>query len=188
MSNRLPIHSIDSAPEAARDTLRGVAKAYGFVPNLLAGLANAPAALRAYLGLAEQFSQSSLSAAEQQVVALSVSTFNQCGYCVAAHSVLAARALPPAQIEALRHNASIGDARLDALAAFTRAVVELRGWVGTAELAAFEQAGFTRAQALEVLLGVTQKTLSNYANHLIDTPIDGAFEAARWQPNTRHAA
>ena len=37
------------------------------------------------------------------------------------------------------------------------------------------------ATALEVVLGVAMKTLSNYANHLLDTPTDAAFADERWQ-------
>ncbi len=29
-------------------------------------------------------------------------------------------------------------------------------------------------------VGVTVKTLSNYVNHAADTPLDPAFEAAKW--------
>jgi uncharacterized peroxidase-related enzyme len=187
MTYQLAIQTAESAPEGSRETLRQVGQTYGFVPNLLGGLANSPAALHAYLGLAEQFAKSTLSPAEQQVVSLSVSAENRCGYCVAAHSVLARKALTPTQIAALRDGSSLGDSRLDALAAFTRAVVAQRAWLQNGELAAFEQAGFSRSQALDVLVGVTQKTLSNYSNHLIDTPVDAAFEAARWTPAVRRS-
>lgn len=41
-------------------------------------------------------------------------------------------------------------------------------------------------QLLEVLVGVTQKTLSNYVNHLARTPLDTAFNAHRWsRPGAR---
>jgi hypothetical protein len=33
---------------------------------------------------------------------------------------------------------------------------------------------------LEGLVGVTQKTLSNYPNHLAETPLDDAFAQAAW--------
>jgi len=42
---------------------------------------------------------------------------------------------------------------------------------------AFTKAGFRKEQALEVVLAVAWKTLSNYVNHLVDTPIDEAFAA-----------
>lgn len=182
MTPRLPIHDEASAPAEARQMLSKVRGAFGFLPNLIGGLAGSPSALRAYLALAEQFAGSSLTPVEQQVVALSVSAANGCGYCVAAHSALAAKALTATQIAALRDGGVLDDARLEGLAEFVRAVVDRRGWVDESVVIAFERAGYQRSQALDVLVGVAQKTLSNYANHLIDTPLDDAFESTRWQP------
>jgi alkylhydroperoxidase family enzyme len=66
------------------------------------------------------------------------------------------------------------------LAAFSRAVVEQRGWVSEAEQEAFLAAGFTPRQLLDVVAIAALKTLSNYVNHLAHTPLDPAFEAHRW--------
>ena len=44
----------------------------------------------------------------------------------------------------------------------------------------FIGAGFSREQVIEVILGITQKTLSNYVNHLADTPLDDAFAPREW--------
>jgi uncharacterized peroxidase-related enzyme len=181
MTQRLTIHTLDSAPEASRKPLAQAAGSLGFVPNLLGGLANSPAALAAYLGLAAQFSSSRLSPGEQQAVLLAVSAENGCDYCVAAHSMLAGKLLSVAQIAALRDGSSTGDPRIDALVRYTRHVVSNRGWIDDAELAAFEAAGFRREHALDVLVGVAQKILSNYGNHLIGTPLDAAFAGTRWQ-------
>ncbi len=46
----------------------------------------------------------------------------------------------------------------------------------------FIAAGFDRGQALEVVLGVALKTLVNYADHLVDTPVDQAFAPREWAP------
>lgn len=73
------------------------------------------------------------------------------------------------------------DPKLAALAEFTRAVVNERGWIREhPAYRAFLDAGYKPEQALEVILGVAQKTLSNYANHLLQTPLDAAFEGERW--------
>lgn len=178
--NLLPIANIDTAPQGSRSTLGTVKQNYGFVPNLLGGLAQSPAALHAYLALAEQFGKSGLTAGEQQVVSLSVSRQNDCGYCVAAHSVLASKVLPSGAIAALRQGEPTGDARLDAVARLSLKVVENRGWISESDIQDFISAGFTRANVLDLLVGVAQKTLSNYANHVMGTPLDAAFESARW--------
>jgi hypothetical protein len=35
---------------------------------------------------------------------------------------------------------------------------------------------------LEVILGVAMKTISNYSNHIAETPLDEAFAGAAWKP------
>jgi len=187
--SQFTIHTPETAPEAARDTLTKVAKHYGFLPNLLGGLAEAPVALHGYIGLSEQFGKSSLNAQEQQVVLLATSVINACGFCVAAHSFVARNMakLDDANLQALRSGGKLPDARLNALAQFTRAVVNERGWVNGAALDAFLAAGFSKAQVLEVVTGVALKTLSNYANHVLETPVNEQFKSETWDGKAKAA-
>jgi uncharacterized peroxidase-related enzyme len=176
------IHTATSAPEAARPILQGVRSKLGFVPNLYASLAEAPAALSAYLKLGDLLGETSLTPTEQQVLALSISAENGCGYCMAAHSTIARHMVqvPGDIVDALRSGRKLADGRLEALRRFATAVVRQRGEVQGRELESFLAAGFGRQQAIEVILGVAMKTLSNYANHLFDTPVDAAFKAEAW--------
>lgn len=186
--SRFPIHTQQSAPAPARDSLAGAAQAFGFVPNLLGVMAESPAALDGYLGLSQLMERSSLSPAEQQVAILAISRFNECRYCVAAHSVIAANAgVPNDVIEAIRNDEPIDDTRLGALRRFASRVVEARGWVSESEIADFQSAGFTNAQVLEVVLAAAMKTLSNYVNHIAGTPLDEAFSSRAWEPDRKRA-
>ncbi|WP_445366662.1 carboxymuconolactone decarboxylase family protein [Methylomonas sp. BW4-1] len=181
--SQFKIHSIQTAPAIAQPLLEGSLKKYGFIPNLHGGLAEAPAALKAYIELTALFDQTSLSPMERQVVLLVVSTENHCIYCVAAHSMIAKQMIKadPAIVDAIRNLQPLPDTKLDALASFTRNVVKNRGVVCGQTLDKFIAAGYTLAQVLEVVLGVTLKTLSNYTNHIIDTPLDTAFQAETWE-------
>lgn len=177
-------HTPETAPESARPVLKNALQTLGFVPNLYAGLANAPAALDAYVAIAAQFDKTSLNAIERQVVLLTTSVVNGCEFCVAAHSMIGKKmaGVPEAEVAAIREGRAPSDARLKALWALTKAIVEERGWVAEhPAFAAFIKAGYTAEQALEVVLGVTQKTLSNYANHLLKTPLNPPLESERWQ-------
>lgn len=175
------IHTVETAPEAAREPLAAAGKAYGFVPNLLAVMADAPALLKAYRTVIDLFDQTSLSATERQVVLLTASYENRCEYCVSAHSVIAKmQKVPDAVVGAIRDGRPIADARLEALRVFTSAIVNSRGWPSNADTAAFLDVGYTRTQILEVVLGVGVKTLSNYTNHVAETPLDRAFAPAAW--------
>ena len=175
------IHDLDTAPEGARQTLHQVRAKFGFVPNILGIMAESPQALQAYVTLSALFDGTSLSDAERAVVLLTVSGANGCDYCVAAHTAGArATKVSSEVIDAARSGKPIPDAKLEALRRLASAVTETRGWPGDADVQAFLDAGYTRAQVLEVLVGVAMKTLSNYTNHLAETPVD--------EPLKQHAA
>ncbi len=176
------VHRLDDAPEAARAGLRAAKGRLGFVPNLFGVLAESPAALGAYQALQGHLAVSAFTPAEQQFLALVVSVANGCTYCVAAHTPAAERAgLAAEVVEAVRDGGPIADKRLQALRRFAFAVVERRGRVGDAEVAAFLAAGFSRRQALDVLVAVAMKTISNYADHIADIPLDAAFQPYLWK-------
>ncbi|TAK33558.1 MAG: hypothetical protein EPO40_00060 [Myxococcaceae bacterium] len=87
----------------------------------------------------------------------------------------------PQFIDALRDGRPLGDAKLEALRGLTTALVRGRGHAPS-EVEAFVAAGYRVEQVLEVLVGVTMKTLSNYTNHLAATPLDKVFQARAWTP------
>lgn len=179
---QFPIHSLQQAPAAAQPLLQGAQQKFGFVPNLLGALAESPPTLQAYLDLGAVIEQTSLTPVEQQVVLLAASAENHCHYCMAAHSLIAKRMAKAdaAIVDALRRQRPLPDPKLQALATFTRAVVNQHGYVAGKTLDDFIAAGYDRRQVLEVVLGVAMKTLSNYANHIMDTPLDAAFQAEVW--------
>jgi len=184
--SQFPVHTIATAPDASKPVLDEVGRKFGFLPNLMGVFASAPAALQAYLGLSAQFAKTSLSPEGREVVLLTAARANECGYCVAVHSTTAAMAkVAPAVVAAIREDRPIADAKMEALRRLTSAFVEKRGWLTDADLEQFFRAGYQPAHVLEVLVGVTLKTLSNYTNHIADTPLDAAFEAKRWERSTR---
>ncbi len=179
----MDVHTIDTAPEAASGFIEKAHANYGFLPNLLGVMASAPPLLEAYMTLAGLFEKTSLTPTERQTVLLTVSAVNQCTYCVAAHTALAQmQHVEQHVIEAIREDRPIGDDRLEALRRFTEAIVTSRGWPSDQVTEAFHKAGYTPAQALEVVLGVGIKTMSNYTNHMAQTPLDNAFASADWTP------
>jgi uncharacterized peroxidase-related enzyme len=183
------VHTIDTAPQQSVPLLQGAQKAFGFVPNLIAVLAESPAVVEAYLTLTQIFDKSSLTATERQVAILAISRYNECDYCMAAHSAIASMQKVPADvIQAIRNDQPIADDTLEALRTFAATVVEKRGWLSENDVAAFRSAGYSQAQVLEVVLAASLKTLSNYANHLAETPLDDAFSSRAWQPLKKPAA
>ena len=177
------VHTKETAQAESAELLGSAEKAFGFIPNLLGVFAESPATLKAYLTIGKIFDESSFSPTERQLVILAASRYNECDYCIAAHSKVASMQNVPADVvEAIRNDRPIADSKLEALRSFTTAVVEQRGFVSDDDTTSFLAAGYTKAQILEVILGISFKTLSNYTNHIADTPLDAAFAAKAWSP------
>jgi uncharacterized peroxidase-related enzyme len=177
--SRLAIQTVESAPAEAKDRLLTAQKSSGFLPNLLGVLANAPTALEAYQVVSGINARSSLSPTEREVVQITAATRNGCGFCTAGHTAIARKklGLPEDLIQALRNTRALSDPKLNALAQFTLAVIEHKGRVPDDELHAFLDAGYSQANALEAVLGVSLATLCNYANNLAQTPINPELQA-----------
>ncbi|MBJ9664962.1 MULTISPECIES: carboxymuconolactone decarboxylase family protein [Burkholderia] len=186
---RLPLHTVDTAPEASRPFLEKALAANGYLPNLVASLANAPAALETYLTVAGINGRSGLSLAERETVQITAAAIHGCGFCVAGHTAVALKKaqLPGEVVDAIRDQSTIADTRLAAVADFTRAVIATRGAVADDALAAFHTAGFDDANALEVILGVSLATLCNFANNFARNELNPQLEAYRWEPKARAA-
>lgn len=174
------IHTIDTAPEAAKPILETVQKENGgWIPNLIGVLANAPTALETYRTVGGINRRNSLTATEREVVQITAAVTNGCAFCVAGHTAFSIKQLKlsPDLLEALRTTTPIdSDPKLDTLAKFTLAVINTKGKVGDEALAEFIEAGYTKENALDVVLGVSLATLCNYANNLADTPINPQLE------------
>lgn len=177
--SRLAIQTVDSAPAEAKERLLTAQKNSGFLPNLLGVLANAPTALETYQVVSGINARNSLTAAEREVIQITAATRNGCGFCVAGHTAIARKkiAMPEDLIAALRGTQALSDPKLNALAQFTLAVIEQKGQVSDTTLASFLGAGYTQANVLEVVLGVSLATLCNYANNLAQTPINPELQA-----------
>lgn len=179
----LPSHTLNSESPRIRGVLTKAQKQVGFIPNMYAVMANSPGLLETYLTGYELFrKESGLTPAEQEVVLLTISRENGCHYCVAAHSVLAdnVSGVPTEVTDAIRDGAPVPDPKLRALSEFTRTLLAKRGRPDRADVDAFLAAGYTERHILEIILAVAVKTLSNWSNHVFDTPVDEMFAAREW--------
>lgn len=181
--SRLPLRTIEDAPAEAQPRLEAAQKNNGFLPNLVRLLANAPVALETYQTVGEINGRASLTLAEREAVQITAAATHGCGFCVAGHTAVATKKarLDEGVIAALRDRTQVPDARLDAVARFTQAVIAARGAVSDAELAAFRQAGFDDQAALEVVLGVSLATLCNFANNLGQPELNPQLAAYEWK-------
>lgn len=177
------IHNKNTASDKAKESLQKAEQTFGFVPNLMGVLAESSAAAKAYLELNEIFSGTSFTSSEQQVVLLAISRYHECHYCIAAHSTVAQMQKVPSEVvEAIRNDQSIPNSQLEALRIFATEVVDKRGWVSQQDLDTFFAAGYDEGHVLDIIVGAAQKTISNYTNHVSETPVDEAFLANSWTP------
>jgi uncharacterized peroxidase-related enzyme len=176
----------EEAPESSRELLEDAKATLGMVPNMYAEMAHSPGMLSTYRFGYDQFRRhSGFNPAEQEVIFLAISRYNGCAYCMGAHSVIADGNKVPTEVtDAVRAGEPIGDAKLEALNLFTTSLVATRGRPSDVELKEYLAVGYTETQVLEILLAIAVKTLSNYSNHLFDTPLDKAFARRAWTADT----
>lgn len=176
------VHTKETAPQDSKPLLAGIEKAYGFIPNISSVTAESPVALEAYGAIAGIFEKSEFSATEKQIILMTNNRLNGCKYCMAAHSTIShMQGVPADAIETLRTGSKFSNPKLEALRVFAAEVNIQRGDVTPAQIKLFLSAGYTKAHILEVIVGTAMKVLTNYTNHVAETPVDGAFHANVWQ-------
>ncbi|MFA6046906.1 MAG: carboxymuconolactone decarboxylase family protein [Phycisphaerales bacterium] len=173
MSRITPIDP-KTATGKAKEIFDGPMKGKEF--NIFKSMAASPAALETYVVLSGTLAKGQLSPKEREVIQLTVGEANNCGYCVAAHTMMGKGAgLSEDQtVEARRGH--LKDSKLDALAKFALALHEKKGFVSDGDFQAFTAAGYTPAHAAEVLANYSLALYTNYFNHMNNTPVD--FPAA----------
>lgn len=170
-----------NGPDGSREILKKTKAEFKMIPNLERTMAGAPALLEAYSITWNIFKSTTLSEVEQQIVYQTANFENECNYCVPWHTLLSRQAgMKPNDIEALREGAHLSDKKYEQLRRFTQALIRTKGKVVKADLAAFFDVGYTEQNALEVILGIAIKTMSNYTNSIAGTPLDKAVEKLIW--------
>lgn len=177
-----PSHDLETAPEASKPLLEKSQKTFGRLPGLHKVLAESPQAYEAYQVLHKLFTETDFDAEELTVVWQSINVEHACHYCVPAHTGIAKMMKVSEDItNALRNEAPLPSAKLEALRAFTVQMVRARGNVSDAQMQTFFDAGYGHRAVLDVILGLAQKTMSNYINQMAETPVDEVFHPLKWE-------
>lgn len=184
MSN-FKIHNVETAPQASKESLEGSIKAFGMIPNLHGVLSESPETLEAYKTLHGLFQNTSFNAEELTVVWQTINVFHECHYCVPAHTAIAGMMKVDEKItEALRNETELPTKKLQVLHETTLALTKGRGVLSQDQLSAFFAEGYENKQVLEILLGLSQKVISNYTNSVAKTPVDEPFKSFAWSKET----
>lgn len=155
---------------------------FGFVPNMVRIMAESPAIYDAYKQTFEiLFHKTTLSLIEAQVVLLTVSVKNRCGYDVAAHSWgMKMCKVSDDVIEAIRNGKKIEDTKLQELQSFTNDLIDSSGHLDSIRVQQFLDVGFTHQNVFEVVTGISVKTISNLTNNLVETQLDDVMNEFSW--------
>lgn len=171
---RIPVHTVDSAPENSRDELKALQARFGKVLNIHGEMAHAPAVLQSYLAIQQVIADyGSFDGRTREAVALAVANVDECVYCQAAHTGGGkAAGLSDEEMIAVRRGVAEFDSKLDALLALAR---EYTGHVGAVQDATWDNAiaaGWTDEQLSELSVHVTLNLFTNYFNHFVKTDLD----------------
>ncbi len=161
-----------TADTGVQATLAAVKAKIGMVPNLFKTFAHSPAVLNAYLALSDGLTSGELTAKQREIVALAVAQANSCSYCLSAHTMMGKGAgLSADAILAARHGNGT-DAIDQAIARLAHELVEVRGQISDAQLAAARLAGLDDARIVEIVAAVALNTMTNFMNNVAHTDID----------------
>lgn len=145
--------------------------AFGMVPNLYATFALNETALADYLAL--QNRKSTLSAKEREIINLVVSQVNDCKYCVPAHTAVSKMyGFTDEQILEIRRAQISFNSKFDALARFVKEIASNKGRPSEKTANALFEAGYTKANIVDIMMIIGDKIISNYLHNFTQIPVD----------------
>ncbi|HUB89955.1 MAG TPA: hypothetical protein VMA74_09505 [Dyella sp.] len=179
--NPFPVHTIHSAPAAARPSLEALQSAFGMIPNIAGAMATSPVLIDCLVGLFGKVHGGSFTERQIQVVLLTDAVANASGWAVAFHSALALQqGIDKADVDAIRAGRLPGDPALAALSSLARTLIEKRGHLTQQDADRFLEAGFDRPHLLEVIAIVAASTITNYTATIANPPLEDAFAPYAW--------
>lgn len=168
---RMNLLTLETAPEGSKEILEGFQQKMGKIINIFKAMANAPAALKTYMGISGALEGKALDNATAERIGLALASVNGCEYCTAAHSYLAKGSLSEEEIANARKGKS-SDAKAQAALDFAVAVMKKAGKVSDDELAKVKSAGFSDGEVLEIVAVVTHNFFTNAINNVAQTTVD----------------
>ena len=168
----------EQVPAESRPTLDAFTANIGFTPNMMAAFANSPIAFNAWANLLGSLSKA-LDVKTRDSIGLAVSEVNGCNYCLTVHSFTAEHMAKLSADEiVLARKGLASDPKRNAALQFAKKVIETRGHVTDADLAAVRAAGFSEANLIEIVALVAMYSLTNFFNNVFDPDKDFPAVAA----------
>ena len=169
---RIKSIEVAQATGEAATTLAAIKAKFGTVPNIFKTMAVAPSVLKSYVAFSGAVGEGALSAAIREQISLVSAGTNACDYCASAHQALGKMAGLSADDIALAFKGQASNPKAAAALTFAKKLISDRGQVSDADLGAIRAAGFTDAEALEIVANVALNIFTNYLNLVAGTEID----------------
>ncbi len=177
------IHTIDTAPVGSKQTLQGLQEKFGFLPNVMATMAESPVLLNSFAAAFGSFHGGRFDECEKQALLLTNAVTIQCPWTVAAHSTFALEdGMPEADVAAMRAGRLPDTPKYAALSALTKALILKKGRLDQADLDPFAAVGYSPAQVFDVITGVGISTMAATTTNMAGTPVEERFRAQAWNP------
>src|SRR3981081_207866 len=135
---RFTLQTIESAPEKSRAALQTLENKFGFIPNVMATMANSPVLLDGFVASFGSFHGGSLDECEKQILLLTNAVTIKCPWTVAAHSTFAIEdGVEESDVKAIRAGKLPQHPKYAALSQIGRVLLENRGNPTEADIDAF---------------------------------------------------
>ena len=176
-----PVHTMESAPERSKDALKQLQSAFGMIPNIAGAIATSPVLINSLVGLFGNVHGGSFTEAQVQTVLLTDAVTNASTWAVAFHTALALKQeIDPKDVQAIRERRLPKDAKLAALSALAKTMIEKRGRLDNQDVDRFIAAGFGKDHLLEVIAIVAASTITNYTGSITKPPLEAPFQTYAW--------
>lgn len=176
-----PVHTIESAPEQSKPSLQALQGSFGMVPNIAGAMSTSPVLIGSLVGLFQKVHGGNFSEEQIQVLLLTNAVTNASPWAVAFHTALALKeGVEPSDVQAIRERRVPQNPKDAALSTLARTLIEKRGRLDDLDVSRFLQAGFDKAQLLEVIAVVAASTITNYTGNVTKPPVEAAFQAHAW--------
>jgi alkylhydroperoxidase family enzyme len=177
------VHTIESAPDKSKATLQALAQKFGFLPNVMATMAENPVLLNGFAASFSSFHGGSFNECEKQILLLTNAVTIKCPWTVAAHSTFAIEdGVDAADVQAIRAGRLPKHPQYAALSGIARALIEKRGNVTPADIAGFTAGGYAQSQIFEVVTSTGISTMAATTTNMAGTPVEDRFQAQAWSP------
>jgi uncharacterized peroxidase-related enzyme len=163
-----PLNPAD-AQGKVKTLLDAVKAQFGAYPTMFRVAAQSPVGLETMLSMFGTLGGGTLGATLQEQLAIAVSQFNECDWCLSAHTAIGRKhGLTPAELEAAR-DGTAPDPKASAALSLAVSILGERGHITDSDIAQAKAAGFTDGQIVEIIANVALTVFTNYLNNVAKT-------------------